>query len=53
MAHMWVILAVAQASGEVAVTYRRALSRIEARITSEQIVKAQRLAREWKPKTSP
>ncbi len=53
VAHMWVALAVAQASGEVAVTYRRALSGIEARMTSEQIAEAQRLAREWKPQTKP
>ena len=53
VAHTWVNLAVAQTSGEVAVTYVSALSGIESRMTPEQIADAQRLAREWQPKTEP
>ncbi len=47
-AHMWFNLAAAQQGGELARTQRDELAR---RMTDDQIEEAQRLAREWKPKS--
>ncbi len=52
-AHMWLSLAVAQSSGEDRDRYVKARDAVAERMTAEQIVEAQRLAREWKPRTEP
>ncbi len=50
-AHMWYILAAARSSGEVRDVSVKARNDVAERMTSEQIAEAQRLAREWKPRT--
>ncbi len=53
LAHMWLNLAVSGAQGR---KFRRGLTRrrddVAQRLTPEQILEAQRLAREWRPKAS-
>ena len=46
-AHMWTNLAVAQSSGEDRDRRERNRDIIAAKMTAEQVVEAQRLAREW------
>jgi TPR repeat protein len=48
-AYMWLDLAAAQGYPD-AISYR---DRVAANMTSDQLAEARRLAREWKPKTSP
>ncbi len=50
-AHKWVNLAVSRATGDDQEKYADARERIAARMTPQQIAEAQRLAREWEPKT--
>jgi len=46
-AHMWTNLAVAQSFGEARDRRERNRDIIAAKMTAEQVVEAQRLAREW------
>ena len=50
-AHMWVNLAASKSQGEKNEKYAKARKLIAEEMTSAQIAEAQRLAREWKPKT--
>jgi TPR repeat protein len=50
-AHMWVNLAASASQGETNEIYAKLRKLIAEKMTSEQIAEAQRLAREWKPKT--
>ena len=50
-AHMWVNLAASRSQGEAVEDLARTRELIAERMTSAQIAEAQRLAREWKPKT--
>ena len=50
-AHKWLRLAVSLASAEEKKIYASARDRVGGKMTSAQIAEAQRLAREWKPKT--
>ncbi len=52
-AHMWFNLAAAQSSGEDRDKFAQSRDSIAARMTSEQVAEAQRLAREWKPTVEP
>ena len=52
-AHIWFNLAASQSSGDDRETYVKARDAVAARMTSEQITEAQRLAREWKPTVEP
>ena len=49
---MWFNLAASQLSGEARETAMKNRDLIAEKMTSEQIAEAQRLAREWKPKSS-
>ena len=51
-AHMWYNLAASQSSGEDRETAAKNRDDIAKKMTPEQIAEAQRLAREWKPKSS-
>ena len=51
-AHMWLNLAGAQSSGNVREAAAKGRDAVAARMTSEQIAEAQRLAREWEPTVS-
>ena len=51
-AHKWYNLAASQSTGEDREKYVRNRDRVAGSMTSEQIAEAQRLAREWKPKSS-
>jgi len=51
-AHMWYNLAASQATGEDRERSAKNRDLIAKKMTSEQIAEAQRLAREWKPKSS-
>ena len=53
VAHMWFSLVGAQSSGFSREACVDARDEVAARMTSEQIAEAQRLAREWKPSTEP
>ena len=50
-AHMWVNLEASTSQGETNETYAKARKLIAENMTPAQIAEAQRLAREWKPKT--
>jgi TPR repeat protein len=50
-AHMWVNLAASTSQGETNERYAKPRKMIAENMTSAQIAEAQRLAREWKPKT--
>ena len=50
-AHMWLNLAASRESGTKAKSYAEARDTVAGRMTPQQIAEAQRLAREWKPKT--
>ena len=50
-AHMWVNLAASASQGEKNERFAKARKRIAEEMTSAQTAEAQRLAREWKPKT--
>ncbi len=50
MAHMWVNLAGSTLVGDKRKTAIKARDALEKRMTPKQITKAQRLAREWRPK---
>jgi len=50
-AHMWYNLAASSTTGEDRERAAKARDRTAEKMTSEQIAEAQRLAREWKPKT--
>ena len=52
-AHTWLNLAASQSSGDDLETFLGARDAVAARMTSEQIAEAQRLAREWKPTVEP
>ena len=51
--HMGLNLAGAQSSGDARATLVKGRDAVEAKLTSEQIAEAQRLAREWKPTVEP
>ena len=53
VAHMGLNLAGAQSSGDARATLVKGRDAVEAKMTSEQIAEAQRLAREWKPTVEP
>ena len=50
-AHKWANLAAAQSQGDKQEKYSEARDLIAEKMTPQQIAEAQRLAREWKPKT--
>ena len=50
-AHMWYNLAASDLTGDDRETPARNRDRVDEEMTSEQIAEAQRLAREWKPKS--
>jgi hypothetical protein len=50
LAHMWANLAAASLSGEARDAAVSIRDRVAARMTSEQVGEAQRLARDWKPR---
>ena len=50
-AHKWINLAASRATGDDLKKYADGRETVAAKMTSEQIAEAQRLAREWKPKT--
>ena len=50
-AHKWVNLAASRGTGEERENFVKARHSIAEKMTPEQIAEAQRLAREWKPKT--
>ena len=50
-AHKWLNLATSRASAEMNKRFGAARDRVGEKMTSAQIAEAQRLAREWKPKT--
>ena len=50
-AHKWINLAASRASGPDAAKYGKARDRVADKMTPAQVAEAQRLAREWKPKT--
>ena len=50
-AHVWVNLAASTSQGEENEKYAKSRKLIAENMTSAQIAEAQRLAREWKPKT--
>ena len=50
-AHKWLNLAASQATGEEAEICRSGRDTLAEKMTAEQIAEAQRLAREWQPKT--
>ena len=52
LAHMWINLAASRATCDERQSRVKARDLIEKRMTRKQINKAQRLAREWKPKGS-
>ena len=52
LAHMWLNLAASQQTGEDRQLTVQVKDDLEKRMTREQINRAQRLAREWKPKGS-
>jgi hypothetical protein len=49
--HLWVNIAASRANGEDAERYVKLRDAAAAQMTPAQIAEAQRLAREWKPKT--
>ena len=52
LAHKWFNLAAARATGNDNEKFAKARDEVAARMTADQIAEAQRLAREWKPKTT-
>jgi TPR repeat protein len=52
-AHMWFDLATSQSSGGVRATYVQQRDDLAARMTRDEIVQAQRRAREWTPTPEP
>ena len=50
-AHKWFNLAASRVTGEDANKYRKTRDLVAEKMTTAQIAEAQRLAREWKPKT--
>ena len=50
-AHMWINLAAARTGTDKSEAYRSARATLEAKMTHSQVSTAQRLAREWQPKT--
>jgi len=50
-AHMWINLAAASSIGQIGEEYAQIRDGIAAEMTTEQITEAQRLAREWRPKS--
>jgi len=52
-AHMWTSLAASGASGDAKQYFVRAANHIAGEMTPEQIIEAERLAREWKPRGQP
>ena len=50
-AHMWLNLAASRAGGADAKSIAKARDDLAGEMTRQQIAEAQRLAREWKPKT--
>ena len=50
-AHKWLNLAALRVTGEGANKYRKNRDIVAAKMPHAQIAEAQRLAREWKPKT--
>ena len=50
-AHKWFDLAASRSSGQDGEKFRKTRDRLAGTMTPEQIAEAQRLAREWKPKT--
>ena len=50
-AHMWVNLAASRTTGKVAENARLLRDQLAEKMTASQIAEAQRLAREWQPKT--
>ena len=51
-AHKWFNLAAARATGNDNEKFAKARDAVAAKMTADQIAEAQRLAREWKPKTT-
>jgi TPR repeat protein len=51
-AHMWLNLAASRASGDDQKRYADARESVAKKMTPQQIVEAQRRAREWVPKAS-
>jgi hypothetical protein len=51
-AHMWVSLAASRASGDDQRKFAHERDFLAEKMTPQQVAEAQRLAREWKPKTS-
>ena len=51
-AYVWLNLAASRASGDDQKRYADARESVAKKMTIQQIVEAQRRAREWKPKTS-
>jgi hypothetical protein len=50
--HMWINLAASRARGDDQGKFARVRDMLAEKMTPQQIAEAQRLAREWKPKTS-
>ena len=50
-AHKWINLAASQTTPEKAGDYRSARDEVAEKMTASQVAEAQRLAREWQPKT--
>ncbi len=50
---MWMSLAAAGASGDLKEDSLSGLNRVAGEMTPEQILEAERLANEWKPRTDP
>ena len=50
-AHKWVNLAASRTTEEVAEDYRLAREKLAEKMTASQVTEAQRLAREWRPKS--
>ena len=51
-AHMWLNLAASRASGDHQQKFAQMRESVAKKMTSQQIAEAQRLAREWKPKSA-
>ena len=50
-AHKWINLAASRTTQEKAGDYRSARNEVAEKMTASQVAEAQRLAREWQPKT--
>ena len=50
-AHKWVNLAASRTTGEVAEQSRLLIDQLAEKMTASQVAEAQKLAREWQPKT--